>query len=240
MQELLILQVFLTLVVHIMGALRTGCLSPDWTHYGTDCYMIPDGRWGYWADGREFCQSLGGDLVLPRSQEENDFVYQLALTNYKGTINDNVWFRCHLKDGQWDCAKDPEDYTNWSATLESTGNFGIILMQTNGEWRGVTDGPDYLRRIMCQRAQEWVSNGALTCSAIPHGQPRCLADHTLTEFRVRIHVQCCIACSQDPTCRSFNLKGDMCQLNNVTASEVDGTYFNIVQDCAYFEYKLNV
>ena len=174
-------------------------------------------------------------MVLPRSQEENDFVHQMALQIHKGNSLNHIWIGCYFKDGQWDCAKDPDEYTNWSTSYGKVGDCQLMLSYDSGKWRGVPCISDP-RRVLCQKSYEPVSR-APTCSAIPRDQPRCLADHTLTEFRVRIHVQCCIACLRDPACRSFNLKGDMCQLNSVTASEVDGAYFNIVQDCAYYEYK---
>ena len=71
-----------------------------------------------------------------------------------------------------------------------------------------------------------------------HAQPYCLLGHTFKEIAIKSPMQCCLACAKDPNCRSFNLSGRMCQLNNATISQVDDDR-HLMQpgDCTHYGYK---
>ena len=112
MQVPLLTQVSPTLVGQVLGALRTRCPYSQWAQHGNTCYIIPDGPRRTWHDGRQLCHSRGGDLVLPRSREENDFVHETMAQIYNGDSSNNIWIRCFFDAEKWDCAKDPVEYTN--------------------------------------------------------------------------------------------------------------------------------
>ena len=224
------------IVVEIVAAvgLQKGCPTSEWIYRNGFCYLIHDKPKLTWSDSRKMCQSLGGDLVLPRSQEENDFVYRKLLPGYvhDSIYTDNAWLRCRFIDNKWDCSDDPSDYTNWSTITPKIGNCAMMRMGENGKWRGMPCSE--LKRSMCKKPAGPHCR-AITCSAVPGDQPRCLTNHTVAEFAIKIPMQCCLACRQSPICRSFNLRGDMCQLNGVIASDVAEEYFDTVPDCVYYE-----
>ena len=199
------------------------CPNSSWTYHSRACYLVPDAPLMTWHEGQKLCQDLGGDLVLPIDKDENDVVYQ--------TLNgvQSVWLRCLFKGGTWDCI----GYKQWSVRLKTNGDCAIMVLRDAGRWRGISCNA--MKRLMCQAPARPLAR-SLTCSATPYGRPRCLTDHVLATFRFRSNVRCGIACTRDPTCRSFNLRGGMCQLNNVTASQVGGEFFKVVPSCAYYEF----
>ena len=209
------------------------CPNSKWIFQNGSCYLIHDEPLLTWSDSRKMCQSLGGDLVLPRSRVENDFVYRKLLPGYNGNYSTNAWIRCFFKDDKWDCSTDPSDFTDWTTSQIKIGNCAIIRVTENGKWRGLPCSD--MKRSMCQ-APAGLQARTFTCSAIsPDDQPRCLTNHSVAQVSIRSTSRCCLACSKDPRCRSFNRKGDTCQLNSVTASEVNDEYFKIVPGCVYYE-----
>ena len=227
--------IIVAILLKIVVALHKCCPSPKWVYQNGSCYLIHDEPLLSWSDSRKMCQSLGGDLVLPRSQEENDFVFHQLLRGWPKHYSSNAWLRCYFKDNKWNCL-DHTNYINLNTELEKWGDCGMMRVNGFGEWRGMDCSE--LRRSICH-ASAAKQAGTVTgsCSATPHNQPRCLTNHTLTELAIKIPRRCCLACLKNPACRSFNLKGDMCQLNGVVASQVDEEYFTIVPDCTYYEYE---
>ena len=214
----------------LAAAVRWGCPTREWTLRGGTCYLVDGGPPRSWHDGRKLCQDRGGDLILPRSREENDFVRRALLPGYvEGDKSTNAWLGVLHGD------RDRLEFDNgikWEFFSET--ECGTIALSDGGTWRGISCGNR--KRTMCQTPARRAAC-TLTCAAIPRDRPRCLTDHALAEFRFETPAQCCIACSRAPACRSFNLRGDMCQLNNVTASQVGEGFSRFIHGCAYYEYE---
>ena len=63
------------LLVYIL--LYLGC-PPGWVPHGSSCYYIDDTPTQNQKDARTTCQSMGGDLPIIASAEENQFVQDLV------------------------------------------------------------------------------------------------------------------------------------------------------------------
>ena len=87
----------------------------------------------FWAEADTHCQSLGGFLPLPRSQEENDWLKQFGDTHlgvYNESTDSDTKGDAYDRDGQ------QLTYTNWRPG-QPTGdggahrNGGIQLIRGN-------------------------------------------------------------------------------------------------------------
>ena len=54
-----------------------GCPA-GWSAHGNSCYHILDSPTQKMSDARLKCQNMGGDLVIIRSAQENDFIFELV------------------------------------------------------------------------------------------------------------------------------------------------------------------
>ncbi|XP_038055652.1 C-type lectin domain family 4 member C-like [Patiria miniata] len=229
--------IFLTLAIGVqhVASIAKICPSSEWVLHKGTCYLIPQTSYS-WSYGRALCKSLGGDMVLPTSQDENDFVQQMIYADYipYNGINPNPWMRCQKTDTPRICSEDPGNYANWSPDHVDIGDCAVMIFHL-GVWRGLNCSLE--RKIMCTAKPNSCSR-SLSCAMVPYDQPRCLTNHTIDQFTMRSHIECCIACSEDLACQSFNLMGEMCQLNSATVAEVDAKYSQTLDNCAYYEYKL--
>ena len=53
-----------------------GC-ADGWVEFDGSCYYVDDTPTLKWDDARSACQDLGGDLPIIRSEEENEFIFDL-------------------------------------------------------------------------------------------------------------------------------------------------------------------
>ena len=60
----------------VLYLFRIGC-PQDWVLHGNSCYHVIDTPTLKWSSARTTCQNLGGDLVIIRSESENNFVSDL-------------------------------------------------------------------------------------------------------------------------------------------------------------------
>ena len=61
-----------------------GC--PDgWLNYGSSCYYVKDTLTRKQSDARQHCQNLGGDLAIIKSENQNDFIFNLTRSDWKWT-----------------------------------------------------------------------------------------------------------------------------------------------------------
>ena len=60
----------------VLYLFRIGC-PQDWVLHGNSCYHVIDTPTLKWSSARTTCQNLGGDLVIIRSESENNFVRDL-------------------------------------------------------------------------------------------------------------------------------------------------------------------
>ncbi|XP_038066746.1 protein NLRC5-like [Patiria miniata] len=104
----------------------------QWIFQGTRYYVhsVPMA----WAQAKEFCQKMGGNLLMPKSSEENAFAN--SLLEERGATT--AWLNCH-RFGQWLCEVD--GVTMWppfnnpdpdQPTLD--GNC-LTMKAEDGKWR---------------------------------------------------------------------------------------------------------
>ena len=208
--------IFLLTVIAVGIVCSEGrCPSSNWMYNMGFCYLIPDVPNLSWSDGRQFCRSRGGDLILPNSPEQETFVRQQLVDSYDGVEFSRTWLRCCSLDNPSKCT---------------------VLVPEDGTRK---DGVNcqLVRRVMCQ-AGPFPHPQSFACSMVSRTESHCLSGHVVSEIKGKTHIQCCVACSLLNNCRSINLKGKMCQLNNVTISGVDGSFNKAMEDCVYYEYKV--
>ncbi|XP_063068593.1 CD209 antigen-like protein 2 [Engraulis encrasicolus] len=83
-----------------ISILTKPCPSGWVYHFNTKCYRFnPNPK--SWSESRARCQSLGGDLVVISSREEQDFIHGLA----RGK---NVWIGLMRVNGKWRWVNDDE------------------------------------------------------------------------------------------------------------------------------------
>jgi len=70
-----------------------GC-SAGWSAYENSCYYIDNSPTQKMSDARLKCQNMGGDLVIIRSAQENDFIFDLVKKLNKGV---GVWLGLQRK-----------------------------------------------------------------------------------------------------------------------------------------------
>lgn len=92
---------------------KTEDLIPsDAEYFNGSYYKIYDNDCETWLEAQNYCNSLGGDLAVITSEEENDFLYGLMIrSGYK-----NAYFGLtdREKEGIWQWVNDEKvNYTNW-------------------------------------------------------------------------------------------------------------------------------
>ena len=233
-------------LILMFGIMAIDCICSlgcpyGWTEFGQSCYMMVIDKQLDWHEARQVCLDAGSDLAVPNSEAENEYVWNIQ----KETINENdttkgIWLGCSYDievTGQWQCyGDDKNQYNNLRPTqINKTGC--VRLLYVNKEWLSRNCFRE--RHFLCERR----CTTSLRCFAVTkdsghHAQPNCLLGHTFKKTLINSPIQCCLACSKDPNCRSFNLSGKMCQLNNATISQVDADkYLVVTENCAYYEYE---
>ena len=224
----------------VVGAIRSPGCPYGWRQFGQSCYMIDTDTPLNWYEARQVCLDAGSDLALPNSEAEQDFVWNMEkeqLTDIH--FPNNVWLGCKYgmeASGKLEFVDNNQNNYN----KINTNVTGCCVLQINGgRWALINCSKE--RRVMCERTRCTTS---LRCFAVTtmdsehHDQPYCLLGHTFKETIIKSPIQCCLACYKDPNCRSFNLSGKMCQLNNATISQVDADkYLNRRENCTYYEYE---
>ena len=74
-----------------------GC--PDgWLNYGSSCYYVKDTLTRKQSDARQHCQNLGGDLAIIKSENQNEFIFNLIRS--QNTFTEwGAWIGMERKDG---------------------------------------------------------------------------------------------------------------------------------------------
>ena len=112
-----------------------------WVLHGNSCYRVIDTPTVNWTDARTTCQTLGGDLPIIRSEDENKFI--LDLLKKQPTVQKlGAWLGLYRKTGDefyWiDDTPLMKQYSPWAdgepnnvqekcVTIYATGN-------RTGEW----------------------------------------------------------------------------------------------------------
>ncbi|XP_033639379.1 perlucin-like protein [Asterias rubens] len=191
-----------------------------WESWGGSCYKLLEGK-PTWPEGFLKCQEIGGEMVLPSSSEENNYLYILSNNSPK------VWVNCNdLKiEGQWDC-NDNGGYVNWVNGEPKGGTRENCALAHFTAWN------DY--PCSYKHANTLCKGNEVTATQAKLKQWRllasCLTGHTLREIPTSNVRACAIECDYDPRCHSFNVQhfgtGErICQLNLRIRSEADHTQF---------------
>ena len=109
--------------------------------HGKSCYYVANASSAStWNESRRFCQDLGADLAVIKSEEENQFVYDL-LRNTSG--DHNGWIGLHRKADSkfyWLDSRPVEgNFQNWERRKPSDGrsNKDCVHLKrgnTGGKW----------------------------------------------------------------------------------------------------------
>ncbi len=225
------------------SAIRSIGCPYGWRQFGRSCYMMVTDTPLSWYQARQVCLGAGSDLAVPNSKMENDFIWEMQkeLVMSKSRPH-NLWLGCTYGmevSGQLKCYNDDQnEYQNWNPNTEPSSDTCLTIKKKNGIW-GNNDCYQE-KRSLCEKNS---CPDHLRCFTVAikdsgHQATRyCLLGHTFKETIIQNLIQCCLACSKDPNCHSFNLSGKMCQLNNVTISQVDAEDKNFMQNCVYYEYQ---
>ncbi|XP_015765149.1 PREDICTED: neurocan core protein-like isoform X2 [Acropora digitifera] len=98
------------------------------------CYFINNSSTSSWSAARSICKGLGADLVVIKSQKENDIVYNLARNGGSGITwigmkRNTIDKKFYWIDGS-NATNSSDYYTNWHPTNPGdTENCGEFLMR---------------------------------------------------------------------------------------------------------------
>ena len=228
-------------VVNVIGS--TGC-PYEWRQFGQSCYKMVNDTPLNWFQARQVCLDAGGDLAIPNSKMENEFIWKMQLDILKGySLPKNMWLGCTYgieATRKWKCyGDDRTEYQNWELGKQLMNGTCSTIRKYSGYW-GSTNCSTVKKRVLCELSRNKCL-APLRCfskTTKDLNHPYCLLGHIFKETIIQNPIQCCLACSKDPNCRSFNLSGKMCQLNNATISQVDANKKSGMENCVYYEYEL--
>ncbi|XP_044181112.1 C-type lectin domain family 4 member A-like [Acropora millepora] len=109
--------------------------------HGKSCYYVANtSSASTWNKSRIFCQNLGADLAVIKSEEENQFVYDLL----RNTSHDqHGWIGLHRKADKFywlDSRPEEGNFQNWGDRGKSPSNEGCVFVMTGrygGKWNDV-------------------------------------------------------------------------------------------------------
>ncbi|XP_071804779.1 C-type lectin-like [Asterias amurensis] len=194
-----------------------------WESWGGSCYKLLEETMT-WHEGRLKCQEMGGEVVLPSSFKENNYILSKSIGNC-------ILINCNDLEieGQWDCTPNNGGYMNWNGNEPSSvswENCVVLKSSWSGKWN---DAPcSHKCHVIC-KGEEVVATHFVKLKQW-RLLASCLTGHTLREIPTSNVRACATVCHYDPRCRSFNVQhfgtGErICQLNNVTRYEADHTQF---------------
>ena len=108
--------------------------------HGTSCYYVANSSFAStWKKSRIFCQNLGADLAVIKSEEENQFVYDLL----RNTSGDHYgWIGLHRRADKkfyWLDSRPVEgNFKNWGKGEPKKGRnedcVHLMRKTTGGKW----------------------------------------------------------------------------------------------------------
>ncbi|XP_022090738.1 P-selectin-like [Acanthaster planci] len=230
---------------------------PSWQPWGDSCYRFTDER-ADWDQSKLACQAIGGMMGVPHSQEEIEFMMQMAR---RESIT-HFWIGCSdtEKEGTWVCEGQGkgEPFFNWKPGEPNNagGNEDCVEIRLDriGSMNDRPCNTSFSATSVCAQRQA----SCLSCSTEPacssHPHPArhycfaadtkgkllnsCLLGHVIREFVTRKEPQCALACMKEPACCSFNIKHNnqgqqICQLNNATRCDDPAEFQDIHSSCIY-------
>ena len=189
---------------------------PAWRSFHGSCYVVTQ-RLESWADSRESCLRMGGEMMAPGSRQENDFLLSLMIERV-GPSTD-CWIACNdtEKEDKWACSGDddlPTSYRNWRQNEPDDATFAhCAKMKNTGMWADNDCSGLYVAACKRHSPSKSTSHRLRAWRLLASR----LVGHVMHEFPVgNIHA-CAVECSNMPGCLSFNVlhqgRGKTCQVN---------------------------
>ncbi|XP_071797225.1 uncharacterized protein [Asterias amurensis] len=230
--HLLILMTMQSIVI-VLSSCPTG-----WVKWRQSCYILLPEKM-HWMQAEAACKRPGSNLIVPDSEEENNFIYEWAVRG-----NEGMWIGCTdaAQEGVWLCGGQPARFTNWYPNHpNSDANLHCARMTIyyGGVWSyGVTCESDKL--AACEMPVSIVPIYHTLLGPDGRVSQYCPLNHVIDNLAVEGVIACGWACTSDPRCRSFNVwqsskKEKKCQLNDVTFLGDDHTDYKDIEGCVYFE-----
>ncbi|XP_038053126.1 low affinity immunoglobulin epsilon Fc receptor-like [Patiria miniata] len=241
--------VLFTLVVFVKGEAfdhHGAICPPGWLKWQESCYTLLPGRM-YYTDASTECARRGAAMVVPNSQEENDFIWRemKKLMDETGAASDKLqlWIGCRKTNGRHlTCEGETvyHDYTDWGDGEPSNGkNEDCVRISEDfgGHWG------DRICKVLYFAACEMKAALAGHCrlpTRFIHVPQMCLLNHEIKSFQVGGFERCGFACWAEPLCHSFNLFEEtdgvmICQLNHANLYEADGNGIGNQENCFFYE-----
>ena len=215
---------------------------PGWAAWQDSCYiLLPNAM--TWDQGFRVCDRPGTGMMVPGSQEEQDFVWR-EMDREEESVG--IWIGCKDPYNDADRLECPGDeggqsFTNWADNGLSSLREKCLRLS------GIHDGKladlpcDFSKYLVCEmRASPRVSFSmppALNGSY----ERTCLSNHDIKILPVTADADCALACWAEPRCHSFNLwqsEGSMsCQLNDATRLQADADDFQPSGSCTFYDWQ---
>ncbi|XP_022106789.1 C-type lectin domain family 10 member A-like [Acanthaster planci] len=193
-----------------------------WSKWGDTCYARTDEPLS-WTEARERCSKMGGEIMAPQSQAENESVRRLIEDS-----QEDHWIDCNdmKTERQWVCGGDSmQTYRNWTLYEPNYSGSGphCARMIPTGVWRDYSCSGFYY--AVCKYHIGEVDFQMRSWRLLSS----CLMDHVICEFSVPSINGCAVKCSKKSGCQSFNVlhQGDkrICQLNDAKRFDVNKEEF---------------
>ena len=210
-----------------------------WVAWQDACYiLLPDKM--DWEQGRRVCDRPGTSMIVPDSQEEQDFIWRemrawmerLGATGESGL---QVWIGCRDPNSVLTCYGESQTSFPWNVNIRLSHDDQECLRMTeiyDGGWADYYCDAYFF--VACEMRLPYRSYCSQADASGRLGG-RCLLNHGIKNLTaVGGVLGCGEACWAEPRCHSFNLwqsdQGSMCQLNDATSLQAYVTDF---RDC-YF------
>ena len=131
----------LVLVVNC-GRLLAKICPLDWHRNGESCYFIIKDKMD-WYHANRTCAKSRGNLLIPNSKSEQDYIWELFLKGFDQTPDASLWIGCNdiEEEGNWQhCPLKGETnaYENWAEEEPNNNNYeadcGSLWVARNGKW----------------------------------------------------------------------------------------------------------
>ncbi|XP_071784871.1 echinoidin-like [Asterias amurensis] len=124
------------------GRLLAEVCPRDWHRYGESCYFIIMDKMD-WYQANRTCAKSRGNLLIPNSKSEQDYIWELFLKGFDQTPDASVWIGCNdiEEEGNWQHCPlkgETDAYDNWKdGELNDYGpgeDCGVMWRGFDGKW----------------------------------------------------------------------------------------------------------
>ena len=238
-----ITKILILAMLGVYQALMAACPS-GWLSWRDSCYILLPERMDWW-EASKVCNRPGSSLVVPNSQEEQDFIWQemkREMVTLDVSKNMDLWIGCIdvNSTGNLMCLGRRPDFTYWGNDKPHTdAGQDCVRMHGNRDGRWGDNACHKLKFVACEmRVSPRLY--CLLADTAEHVTSRCLLNHDIKNLTTTGVIGCGQACWAEPRCRSFNFKRQaaktrICQLNSASSLEADATDLMHVENCNFFD-----